>query len=134
MSYEWVFTYGTLQPGFVNWRALAPICTDSGPWAGTRVRGTVYYAFDRDSYPVADFSAEGEIWGTALLVDTSSGNWWAVEQMELNAWFDREKVVDLDTGREMKAFGVDIHRWFRGSEDPLLVPEGNWAKHTWRPQ
>ena len=117
-----VFVYGTLRPGDLRWRFLAPFVVDDG-WFDS-VPGQL---FDTGlDYPAAVFNDVGTISGhTFGLLDESSDR-------ALDALDEIEGVVEGGFARVMvrTARGVDAWAYAGGAGLELtLIESGDWFIH-----
>ena len=119
---EFLFVYGTLRPGDLRWRFLAPFVVDDG-WLDS-VPGQL---FDTGlDYPAAVFDQAGTIRGHTfgLLAESSDR---ALEVLD-----EIEGVVDGGFARVMvrTARGVEAWAYAGGSGLELtLIESGDWFVH-----
>ena len=117
-----VFVYGTLRPGDLRWRFLAPFVVDDG-WLDS-VPGQLFgTGLD---YPAAVFNDAGTIKGhTFGLLDESSGR-------ALDVLDEIEGVVDGGFARVMVRTGRGIDAWAYAGGSGLeltLIESGDWFVH-----
>lgn len=117
-----VFVYGTLRPGDLRWRFLAPFVVDDG-WLDS-VPGQL---FDTGlDYPAAMFNEAGTIIGhTFGLIDESSGR--ALEVLD-----EIEGVVDGGFARVMVRTGRGVDAWAYAGGAGLeltFIESGDWFVH-----
>lgn len=95
----YLFVYGTLQPGFGNYRLLSQ-CALWGVPATTS--GTVHWVQGRGGYPVAKLDEEGTIQGTLLCIKGSKPEddegMLSAHLMELGAGYEARQIEVAITG------------------------------------
>ena len=117
-----IFVYGTLRPGDVRWRFLAPFVVDDG-WLDS-VPGQL---FDTGlDYPAAVFNDEATITGhTFALLDGSF-------DQALGVLDEVEGVVDGGYSRVIVRTTRGIDAWAYASSgglDLTLIESGDWSLH-----
>ena len=117
-----LFVYGTLRPGDVRWRFLAPFVVDDG-WLDT-VAGRL---FDTGlDYPAAVFGGAGTIHGhTFALLEESAAR--ALEVLD-----EVEGIVDGEYSRVIVRTGRGVDAWAYASGaglDLTPIESGDWFLH-----
>ena len=128
---QYLFAYGTLQPGLAPTK-IARVLAKLRPVGEGFVRGVLY---DLGGYPgaVADPSAEGRIVGTVMELPEDEG---VLERLDRYEGFDpraletseyiREKqIVELKTGGTVECW---FYRYNRKPRDSQRVENGAWGR------
>jgi gamma-glutamylcyclotransferase (GGCT)/AIG2-like uncharacterized protein YtfP len=128
---EFLFAYGTLQPGLAPTK-IARVAAKLRPVGAGFVRGVLY---DLGGYPgaVADPNAKGKIFGTVMELPEDES---VLEPLDRYEGFDpeapetseyiREKqAVELKTGGKVECW---FYRYNRKPRDGTRVENGAWGR------
>lgn len=126
---DWLFVYGSLQPGSWNHRAFFGENPAEWPTAYPACTyGRVALAYpQRQSYPVARFDEPGVVVGHVIQVDLLSPTWMSIYAMEWNAGYHLVELqmspgpqVVLPSEKALSfEYDLPIH-------DRVSVPMGDW--------
>ena len=119
----WMFVYGTLRPGHVNYGMLEGAVKNSMR-SGTAT-GRLYHVYGGDDewpiYPVARFDEEGTIVGDLLEVDPSNRHVQAVQRMELGAGYLVQSIEVTTADGPVQALA-----WHYPHETGDRIVSGDW--------
>lgn len=118
MSNELFFTYGTLQPGELNYSLLQEaVVQDLGI-------GDAEGEMWDHGYPVVKFGPEGFVRGSLLLVDTDTDAWKQCYWMEKSTGYQLVRI-GVDTAMGHRVVALAWH-YFRETEGMPSIPSGIW--------
>jgi len=128
---EYLFAYGTLQPGLAPTK-IARVAAKLRPVSEGFLRGALY---DLGGYPgaVADPSAKGRILGTVMELPEDESVLDGLDRYEgfnpkapeTSEYIRERQIVELKTGRTVECW---FYRYNRKPRDAARVESGAWGR------